>query len=91
MCKNKLYPYYLHKKWACPASCPRSCVADCNLCKPVCTGDKPGGVCQDPRFVGGDGITFFFHGRNQDFCLVSDSDIHINGHFIGANMTRDFT
>ena len=57
--------------------------------------DKSGAVCQDPRFVGGDGITFYFHGKkDQDFCLVTDSNLHINGHFIGKrnqNMRRDFT
>ncbi|CAI9286113.1 unnamed protein product [Lactuca saligna] len=55
----------------------------------------PGAVCQDPRFVGGDGITFYFHGKkDQDFCLVTDNNLHINGHFIGKrnkNMGRDFT
>ncbi|KAF8403245.1 hypothetical protein HHK36_011346 [Tetracentron sinense] len=55
----------------------------------------PGAVCQDPRFVGGDGLTFYFHGRkDEDFCLVSDKNLHINGHFIGkrnTNMKRDFT
>ncbi|XP_020532256.1 uncharacterized protein LOC18424225 [Amborella trichopoda] len=57
--------------------------------------DKPGAVCQDPRFIGGDGITFYFHGKkDKDFCLVSDSKIHINGHFIGKTspkQKRDFT
>ncbi|KAF9600049.1 hypothetical protein IFM89_002522 [Coptis chinensis] len=57
--------------------------------------DKPGSVCQDPKFIGGDGITFYFHGKkDQDFCLLSDSNLHINGHFIGrrnSNMMRDFT
>ncbi|KAM0940355.1 hypothetical protein DsansV1_C18g0149331 [Dioscorea sansibarensis] len=79
----------------CPPSCPGSCVIDCVACKPVCYCDKPGGVCQDPRFVGGDGITFYFHGeKDRDFCLLSDSHLHINGHFIGrrnAEMKRDFT
>lgn len=60
--------------------------ADCN---------RPGAVCQDPRFIGADGITFYFHGKkDQDFCLVSDSNLHINAHFIGRrneNMKRDFT
>jgi hypothetical protein len=45
--------------------------------------------------VGGDGVVFYFHGRkNQDFCLVSDSDLHINAHFIGKRpegRPRDFT
>lgn len=60
--------------------------ADCN---------QVGAVCQDPRFIGGDGITFYFHGKkDHDFCLVSDSNLHINGHFIGRrnpDMKRDFT
>lgn len=68
---------------------------DCKTCKTVCPCDKPGGVCQDPRFIGGDGIMFYFHGkRDQDFCLVSDSNLHINAHFIGKRgegMGRDFT
>lgn len=55
----------------------------------------PGAVCQDPRFVGGDGITFYFHGhKDKDYCLVSDSNLHINGHFIGKTdpiSPRDFT
>lgn len=55
----------------------------------------PGNVCGDPRFNGGDGNTFYFHGRkNQDFCIVSDSNLHINAHFIGnhnPSIKRDFT
>ncbi|XP_076888355.1 uncharacterized protein LOC143538757 [Bidens hawaiensis] len=55
----------------------------------------PGALCQDPRFVGGDGLTFYFHGhKDQDFCLLSDHNLHINGHFIGKRnpkLTRDFT
>ena len=57
--------------------------------------NRPGAVCQDPRLIGADGITFYFHGKkDHDFCLVSDSNLHINAHFIGKrnpNMTRDFT
>ncbi|KAH7845203.1 hypothetical protein Vadar_017656 [Vaccinium darrowii] len=82
--------YYL-----CPIQCPNTCRMNCNLCKPVCNCNIPGGVCQDPRFVGGDGLTFYFHGRkNQHFCLVSDPNLHINAHFIGKrnpNLRRDFT
>lgn len=52
-------------------------------------------MCQDPRFVGGDGLTFYFHGqKDRDFCIVSDSNLHINARFIGRrneNMKRDFT
>ncbi|KAL2525962.1 late [Abeliophyllum distichum] len=86
-CKNVAFP--------CPLACPQSCLADCALCKPVCSCNYPGAVCQDPRFVGGDGITFYFHGRkDQDFCLVSDKNLHINAHFIGKRnpkLKRDFT
>lgn len=52
-------------------------------------------VCQDPRFIGGDGITFYFHGRrDRDFCLATDPVLHINAHFIGKRVpgkTRDVT
>lgn len=45
--------------------------------------------------VGGDGVAFYFHGhKDADFCLVSDSNLHINAHFIGRRnegMRRDFT
>ncbi|KAM0008479.1 hypothetical protein Hdeb2414_s0004g00130881 [Helianthus debilis subsp. tardiflorus] len=55
----------------------------------------PGAVCQDPRFIGADGIIFYFHGtKDKDFCLVADNNLHINGHFIGKrnkNMGRNFT
>ncbi|KAF2544654.1 hypothetical protein F2Q68_00032300 [Brassica cretica] len=57
--------------------------------------DKPGSVCQDPRFIGGDGLTFYFHGKkDSNFCLISDPNLHINAHFIGKRrpgMARDFT
>ncbi|PKI59684.1 hypothetical protein CRG98_019925 [Punica granatum] len=79
----------------CPPLCPFNCFLDCPTCRPVCNCDFPGAVCQDPRFVGGDGNTFYFHGRkDENFCLVSDNDFHINAHFIGKrnpNLTRDFT
>ena len=52
-------------------------------------------MCQeDTQFIGGDEITFYFRGRKgQDFCMVSDSNLHINVHFIEKriqNMQRDF-
>jgi hypothetical protein len=51
--------------------------------------------CGDPRFTGADGNNFYFHGKkDQDFCIVSDADLHINAHFIGKRnpaMSRDFT
>lgn len=57
--------------------------------------DSPGSACYDPRFIGGDGIVFYFHGKsNEHFSLVSDRNLQINGRFIGhrpAGRTRDFT
>ncbi|KDP47134.1 hypothetical protein JCGZ_22130 [Jatropha curcas] len=94
-CRNKYYPQCYNSEHVCPSSCPGGCEVDCVTCKPVCKCDRPGAVCQDPRFIGGDGITFYFHGKkDRDFCLVSDPNLHINAHFIGKrneNMTRDFT
>jgi Root cap len=55
----------------------------------------PGTVCGDPRFTGGDGNIFYFHGhKDGDFCLLSDPNLHINTHFIGKHnpsLNRDFT
>ena len=54
-----------------------------------------GSVCYDPRFVGGDGVMFYFHGaKGGDFALVSDDRLQINAHFIGSRptgRTRDYT
>ncbi|GAA0157223.1 hypothetical protein LIER_14537 [Lithospermum erythrorhizon] len=94
-CKNKYYPQCYGVEHTCPSDCPRGCDVDCVTCKPVCSCDKPGAVCQDPRFIGADGLTFYFHGKkDKDFCLVADRNLHINAHFIGRrneNMKRDFT
>ncbi|KAF8009305.1 hypothetical protein BT93_J0339 [Corymbia citriodora subsp. variegata] len=94
-CKDRNYPQCYVLEQSCPSTCASTCEVDCVTCKPVCSCDYPGAVCQDPRFTGGDGITFYFHGKkNRDFCLVSDSNLHINAHFIGrrnVNMRRDFT
>lgn len=94
-CMNKYHPGCYYRQFTCPAACLETCQVDCATCSPVCDCNRPGAVCQDPRFVGADGITFYFHGKkDQDFCLVSDSNLHINAHFIGkrtANMGRDFT
>lgn len=61
--------------------------------KPNC--NAPGAACLDPRFIGGDGIVFYFHGKsNEHFSLVSNPNLQINGRFIGlrpADRTRDFT
>lgn len=61
--------------------------------KPNCNGN--GAACYDPRFIGGDGVVFYFHGRsNEHFSLVSDRNLQINARFIGlrpAGRTRDYT
>ncbi|XBI58212.1 hypothetical protein VPH35_039465 [Triticum aestivum] len=93
--KRKVNPYCFNRNMDCPANCPQSCYPDCNTCKPVCVCNTPG-ACGDPRFIGGDGNAFYFHGRRDaDFCVVSDRDLHINAHFIGksghSGMSRDFT
>ncbi|KAL3621132.1 hypothetical protein CASFOL_036044 [Castilleja foliolosa] len=95
-CRDRInYPHCYGIQHVCPSSCPNTCEIDCVTCKPVCKCDMPGAVCQDPRFIGGDGLTFYFHGKkDQDFCLVTDPNLHINAHFIGRrneNMKRDFT
>ncbi|KAK9059827.1 hypothetical protein SSX86_020531 [Deinandra increscens subsp. villosa] len=94
-CRSLLFPLCFGQWHNCPAECSNDCQMDCVSCKPVCSCNNPGALCQDPRFVGGDGVTFYFHGRkDQDFCLLSDSNLHINGHFIGKRnpkLTRDFT
>ncbi|KAF9596971.1 hypothetical protein IFM89_014685 [Coptis chinensis] len=94
-CDDPSYTHCFNTEHVCPSSCTGGCEVDCHSCKPICKCDKPGSVCQDPKFIGGDGITFYFHGKkDQDFCLLSDSNLHINGHFIGrrnSNMKRDFT
>ncbi|KAF3780980.1 hypothetical protein EJ110_NYTH37859 [Nymphaea thermarum] len=74
------------------------CNAGCKLLlitdrKADCHGT--GAACYDPRFVGGDGVVFFFHGKaNEHFSLVSDTNFQINARFIGLRpqgRTRDFT
>ncbi|CAM6087383.1 unnamed protein product [Calypogeia fissa] len=79
----------------CPQTCVNWCRVDCTSCLVQCACDQPGAVCQDPRFIGGDGVMFYFHGeKDKDFCIVSDPSLHINAHFIGKRgfgMSRDFT
>ncbi|TKW04256.1 hypothetical protein SEVIR_7G097200v4 [Setaria viridis] len=79
----------------CPRGCRDTCYVHCPTCKLVCLCELTGTECYDPRFVGGDGNKFLFHGRRDaDFCLVSDANLHINAHFIGkrgARGARDFT
>ncbi|XP_019165139.1 PREDICTED: tyrosine-protein phosphatase non-receptor type 23-like [Ipomoea nil] len=94
-CKLSKYPSCYAVEHQCPPACPGGCQVDCVTCKPVCKCDMPGAVCQDPRFIGADGLTFYFHGKkDRDFCLVTDPNLHINAHFIGRRnhgMKRDFT
>ncbi|KAJ0046050.1 hypothetical protein Pint_05851 [Pistacia integerrima] len=94
-CQLRQYPACYQAWHLCPSICSTSCLVDCVTCRPICSCDNPGAVCQDPRFVGGDGNTFYFHGhKDQDFCLLSDANLHINAHFIGKrdpSMNRDFT
>ncbi|PSR89871.1 Metallothionein-2 like [Actinidia chinensis var. chinensis] len=94
-CRNKNFEKCYLTEHTCPPGCPNQCEVDCATCSPVCGCNKAGSICQDPRFVGADGISFYFHGKkDRDFCIVSDSNLHINAHFIGRrndNMKRDFT
>ncbi|CAM8985000.1 unnamed protein product [Rhodiola kirilowii] len=109
-CFNKKTPCFL-KEFKCPPECPSTapkdpkskvCYIDCNspICKAECKRRKPncngpGAVCLDPRFIGGDGIVFYFHGkRDEHFSLVSDVNFQINARFIGlrpAGRARDYT
>lgn len=57
--------------------------------------DGYGALCYDPRFVGGDGVMFYFHGaKGGNFAIASDDEFQINAHFIGTRpegRTRDYT
>lgn len=57
--------------------------------------DGYGSLCYDPRFIGGDGVMFYFHGaKGGNFAIVSDDKFQINAHFIGTRpqgRTRDYT
>lgn len=109
-CYNRGSKCFL-KQLNCPSQCPSTsptnpnakvCYLNCNspVCSPECKNRKPncnsrGAACLDPRFIGADGIVFYFHGRsNEHFSLVSDLNLHINARFIGLRpegRTRDFT
>ncbi|XP_050110689.1 uncharacterized protein LOC126589446 [Malus sylvestris] len=99
VCYAKKSPCF-GKQVQCPQECPSGsptdkmakmcylncdspiCKAECKSPKPNCNG--PGSACQDPRFIGGDGIVFYFHGKkNEYFSLVSDPNLQINARFIG--------
>uniref|UniRef100_A0A7N0SXT2 Uncharacterized protein n=1 Tax=Kalanchoe fedtschenkoi TaxID=63787 RepID=A0A7N0SXT2_KALFE len=109
-CYSKKIPCFL-KQLKCPPQCPSTapkdpkakvCYIDCSspICKAQCKKRKPnckgpGAVCLDPRFIGGDGIVFYFHGKKDEhFTLVSDVNFQINARFIGlrpAGRARDYT
>ncbi|KAK9079083.1 hypothetical protein SSX86_000753 [Deinandra increscens subsp. villosa] len=108
-CKAKGACYY--KTLTCPKECPtrkpkknkknKGCLINCgSKCEATCKWRRPkcngyGSLCYDPRFVGGDGVMFYFHGgKGRDFALVSDTNLQINGHFIGSRPNgrhRDYT
>ncbi|TVU00334.1 hypothetical protein EJB05_54249, partial [Eragrostis curvula] len=99
---NRVYEITCVTDWGasclikCPARCPNKCLAYCAYCLTFCLCDFiPGTSCGDPRFTGGDGNTFYFHGKkDESFCLVSDRGLHINARFVGnhnADSGRDFT
>ncbi|KAJ9188868.1 hypothetical protein P3X46_000224 [Hevea brasiliensis] len=81
------------KKKGCHVDCSSKCEVTCKWRKPNCNGY--GSLCYDPRFIGGDGVMFYFHGeKGGNFAIVSDDNLHINAHFIGTRpqgRTRDFT
>ncbi|KAK2643326.1 hypothetical protein Ddye_025089 [Dipteronia dyeriana] len=108
-CKGKGGRCYF-KTLVCPSECPgkkpkknkknKGCFVDCKKCEVTCKWRKPncdgyGSLCYDPRFVGGDGVMFYFHGaKGGNFAIVSDDNLQINAHFIGTRpqgRTRDYT
>ncbi|XP_033138846.1 uncharacterized protein LOC103845469 isoform X2 [Brassica rapa] len=109
MCQGQSACYY--KTLVCPGECPKrkptknrntkGCFIDCtSKCEATCKWRKTncngyGSLCYDPRFVGGDGRMFYFHGsKGGNFAIVSDNNLQINAHFIGTRpvgRTRDFT
>ncbi|XP_015953993.1 uncharacterized protein LOC107478366 [Arachis duranensis] len=109
-CVQRRSPCFL-RRIACPLECPftspkdpkaKVCYIDCEspICKAQCKTRKPncngrGSACLDPRFVGADGIVFYFHGRRDEhFSLVSDENLQVNARFIGLRpegRKRDYT
>ncbi|KAF3776475.1 hypothetical protein EJ110_NYTH48180 [Nymphaea thermarum] len=72
-----------NKKYPSCYSVPPQNLQDCN---------RPGAVCDNPRFVGGDGTTFYFHGKKdkdfrlRDFTRVQSIGVLFRTHklFLGA-------
>ncbi|GKV28826.1 hypothetical protein SLEP1_g37824 [Rubroshorea leprosula] len=86
-------PKHNKKHKGCFIDCSSKCEVTCKWRKANCDGY--GSLCYDPRFVGGDGVMFYFHGaKGGNFAIVSDDDLQINAHLIGTRpegRTRDFT
>ncbi|ESQ54534.1 hypothetical protein EUTSA_v10026958mg [Eutrema salsugineum] len=84
------------KAWHGQTYCGGNAAPRCQLqyiSTPNC--EASGAICLDPRFIGGDSIVFYFHGKsNEHFSLVSDHDVQINARFTGlrpTGRTRDLT
>ncbi|KAI3823251.1 hypothetical protein L1987_04684 [Smallanthus sonchifolius] len=81
------------KQKGCFINCGSKCEATCKWRRAKCNGY--GALCYDPRFIGGDGVMFYFHGgKGRSFALVSDTSLHINALFIGNRpygRKRDYT
>ncbi|CAA7049159.1 unnamed protein product [Microthlaspi erraticum] len=77
----------------CYADCDRpTCKSQCRMRKPNC--NRPGSACYDPRFHWRRRHCVLLPWKEEEFSLVSDSDLQINGRFIGhkpAGRARDFT
>ncbi|KAL5711440.1 hypothetical protein ACHQM5_021896 [Ranunculus cassubicifolius] len=90
-CPTRVAKHKVNK--GCFIDCSSKCETTCKYRKPKCEGF--GSICYDPRFIGGDGVMFYFHGATGgDFALVSDDEFQINAHFIGTRpmgRTRDYT
>ncbi|AES88598.1 hypothetical protein MtrunA17_Chr4g0029271 [Medicago truncatula] len=91
-CKTRK-PKKNKKDKGCFIDCSSKCEATCKFRRANCDGY--GSLCYDPRFVGGDGVMFYFHGaKGGNFAIVSDDEFQINAHFIGTRpqgRTRDYT
>ncbi|KAK4356400.1 hypothetical protein RND71_025371 [Anisodus tanguticus] len=77
-----------YRTLTCPTECPQRKPKQ-NKKQKGCYGDYLGVMVMvlyaNPRFVGGDGVMFYFHGAKEtDFAIFSDDNLHINAHLIGT-------
>ncbi|KAJ8543918.1 hypothetical protein K7X08_025536 [Anisodus acutangulus] len=87
-----------YRTLTCPTECPQRKPKQ-NKKQKGCYGDYLGVMVMvlyaNPRFVGGDGVMFYFHGAKEtDFAIFSDDNLHINAHLIGTRpqgRKRDYT